>query len=146
MQSYNPLDALVVAAGALMESLDAPVDSIDPGLGRLLERLATSVRLVLVVDVPDAAFPGWKTRLAPVLASFEHVVTRDDLGAPLPGDGAFEAILDLLEVPPDEIGWIDDDPATLHAAATVGFRTFEAGPADILADELEPHLNTIPGE
>lgn len=146
MQSYNPLDALVVVVGGvLVDRIEDAPGGLDPELLRLFERLSASVRVVALVDAaPDGADPP-RDALEAALAGLETVMMLGELGLRLPDEDAFDAVLDLVEMPPDEIGWIDADPASLHAAASIGFRTFEAGDAPTLADELEPHLNTIPG-
>jgi len=145
VQSYNPLDALVVVVGGVLtDRLDRGPEGFDPALVRLFERLSASVRVVALIDAP-VELPVARDAIEHALGAFEAVLVLGDHGLALPDEAAFDTVLDLLEIPPGEIGWIDAGAASLHAAAAIGFRTFEAGDAATLADELEPHLNTIPG-
>ncbi len=115
-----------------------------PGIVELLERLATSVRLVALTNATPVHAAVWRDRYAGVLALFDHVLFSCQIGAVKPDEAAFDAVMDRLEVPPDEIGYVDDDVECVYAASAFGFRAFEAGNADAISDDLDPHINLVP--
>jgi putative hydrolase of the HAD superfamily len=68
---------------------------------------------------------------------FDAVVFSNEVGAIKPEPRIFEIALERMELPASEILFVDDSPANLKAAATLGFQTHLFGGEEELVWQLE---------
>jgi len=112
---------------AILEAIE-PVD----GAGSLLERLAARRRLGLLTDGPERTQRDKLRRLGWTDA-FDAVVVTGGIDAPKPAPGSFVALADALDVPPESVVYVGDDPdRDVDGAATAGMVpvqvTYDDGP------------------
>jgi putative hydrolase of the HAD superfamily len=136
---------------ALAQGIDADPLGFLSGLGReddqreaVVERAlavkATGVRTALVTNNVAEFGKAWRTMI-PVDDLFDTIVDSCETGVRKPNPAIFRIALDALDVEPEQAVFLDDHPANVAAAATVGIRGIVVGEDRLAAfDELEKLL------
>ena len=122
-------------AGALTRAYrEAVAEAMEPvaGAEELLSTLAGRYRLGLLTDGPERTQRDKLRRLGWTDA-FDAVVVTGGIDAPKPAPGSFVALADALDVPPESVVYVGDDPdRDVDGAATAGMVpvqvTYDDGP------------------
>ncbi len=108
-----------VLARTYREAIEDDLEPV-PGVEELLSDLRERYRLGLLTDGPNRAQYGkleelgWRDR-------FDAVVVTGDLPAGKPDPRAFERVVDDLDVPPENVVFVGDNPeADIEGAAAAG--------------------------
>jgi len=97
-----------------------------PGVARLVDRLATRVRLGIVTTT-------WRSNVEIVLRaskladSFEFVIAKEDVRNPKPDPEGYRMAVDRLGLPLSEVIALEDSPTGLEAARSAGLKTIAIG-------------------
>jgi putative hydrolase of the HAD superfamily len=92
------------------------------------------VRLALLSNAPHEVAAA--VRADPALAIFDHLSFSAELGVVKPDPAAFRAVLEMLDLAPGEVLFIDDRPENVAAAIETGMRAVRFSSAERLADTL----------
>lgn len=139
--------ALTRAYRAAVGEAMAPVD----GAAETIEKFRERYRVGLLTDGPDRTQRdklrrlGWRD-------CFDAVVVTGAVGAPKPDAAAFASLCDALDVAPEEVAYVGDDPdRDVTGAAAAGLLavqvTYDGGPAvhpDADASLSREELSTLP--
>ena len=136
------LDALAPGAGAHFGNVeDSPVRKLwpRPEMTDRVTRIRKSGVLTALCTNNIAEFrPIWTARMeCDVL--FDHVVDSSAVGKRKPEPRIYEHMLELLELPAQNVIFVDDMQANLDAAAALGYQTLLVGEDDahfVILDQL----------
>nr|WP_218644866.1 HAD family hydrolase [Natronomonas gomsonensis] len=125
----------------------APVD----GAAETVEWLRERYRVGLLTDGPDRTQRDKLRRLG-WTDSFDQTLVTGALGAPKPDAAAFASLCDALDVAPEEVAYVGDDPdRDVAGAAAAGLLavqvTYDGGPAvhpDADASLSRDEISTLP--
>ncbi len=93
-----------------------------PGIEPLLEELRQSSRLVVLTNTNEIHSKEWRIRYADILTYFERVFASHEIGARKPDPEAFQIVLDYLNIDPQKVAFIDDNPENVRGAEAVGIK------------------------
>lgn len=79
----------------------------------------------------------------PFFEWFEDIIISGEVGLVKPDPLIFNLLLDRVRRPAADCLLIDDSPANIEAANSLGFQTILVGSPDKLAASLQPYLNGI---
>jgi putative hydrolase of the HAD superfamily len=158
-ETREPIFAAILDAGdptavarRYRETIEADLESL-PGVEPLLADLGERYRLGLLTDGPARAQYGkldelgWRDR-------FDAVVVTGELPAGKPDPRAFERVLTALDVDPEEVVFVGDNPeADVEGAGALGIRAVQvledgstpsrAADATVRADSLAADLREL---
>jgi 2-haloacid dehalogenase len=107
-----------------------------PGTVEVLAELrATGIRLVGLSNWSAAMFPVARQRFD-FLTWFEGIVISGDVGVNKPDRRIYDHLVERFGIEPAEALFIDDSPANVDAATTLGFRTILFTNATALRTDL----------
>lgn len=111
----------------------------DPVVERIRRLRADGLKTGLLTNNVKE-FAGWRD-LVPVDELFDVVVDSSEVGMRKPGPAIYRHTLDLLDLPADQVIFLDDHPANVAGAQAVGMTALLVGsdPQEAL-DELDALL------
>jgi HAD superfamily hydrolase (TIGR01509 family) len=105
----------------------------DPAVVALAQQLKPRVPLALLSNNSQLVREGLEARYPEVMALFRPSLFSADAGRLKPDPGLFHTLLDLLAQPPARTFYVDDDPATVAAAAALGLDAHRFSTPELLA-------------
>lgn len=94
-----------------------------PGIEQLLQDLKKHYRLVALTNTNEIHAKKWRIICAPLLQYFEKVFSSYEIHARKPERKAYETVLEYLDLSPDEVIYIDDNPEYVRAAAAMNIKS-----------------------
>jgi epoxide hydrolase-like predicted phosphatase len=88
-----------------------------PGIERLLQDLKNKYRLVALTNTNEIHARKWRSMCAPILRYFEKVFSSHEIHARKPEREAYDIVLKYLGLSPEEVIFLDDNPAYVSAAS-----------------------------
>jgi epoxide hydrolase-like predicted phosphatase len=114
-------------------------DSLDTELIDLIRWLkAQGIRVGLLSN--DALSLREKLQLLEIADLFDPLIISADIGVMKPAPQAYQAVLDLLDLPPEQVLFIDDLPNNVAGANAVGIQGILYQPGMNLRQVLETKL------
>jgi epoxide hydrolase-like predicted phosphatase len=113
-------------------------EAINPGVIELIHRLRTHLKTAILSNSPPGLvqwLDDWGIR-----ELFDTVFCSGDEGLAKPDPAAFEAVLQRLDVAPEEALFVDDTNEHVLAARTLGLRAIPFTTTEELAEELRDFL------
>jgi len=108
-----------------------------PGVGALLESLATSFPLYAFSNTNVAHRAFWQARYAKLLQPFSQIFCSCDLGARKPSADAFLAVSRRIGIVPGRIVFFDDHPQNVRGAREAGLLAHEVHSAGDIRAALQ---------
>lgn len=93
---------------------------ITPGIEQVLAQLKPKYRLVGLSNTNSIHTGMWKREYPRIPAYFEKFFCSHELGCRKPDVEAFRIVLDYLQLPPQEVIFIDDNRTNVDAAVHLG--------------------------
>lgn len=116
-------------------------DSLDTELIDLIRSLkAEGVRVGLLSN--DSLSLREKLTLLEIADLFDPLVISADIGIMKPAPQAYRAVLDLMNLPPEQVLFVDDMPDNIAGANAVGMQGILYQPGMNLRQVLESRLGT----
>ena len=94
-----------------------------PGIEELLHDLQEDYRLVALTNTNEIHAEKWQIVCRPLLHYFEKVFSSHEIHARKPERNAYEIVLKYLDLAPDEVIFLDDNPEYVRAAADLQIKT-----------------------
>jgi putative hydrolase of the HAD superfamily len=94
-----------------------------PGIDHLLSQLRQQYQLVALTNTNSIHSLVWKEKYASTLRYFQHVFSSHELQARKPEAPAYQCVLDYLQVAPQQVVFLDDNPDNITGAAQLGLAT-----------------------
>jgi epoxide hydrolase-like predicted phosphatase len=88
-----------------------------PGIEELLQDLKTRYRLVALTNTNEIHAKKWRVMCRPILHYFEKVFSSHEIHARKPERRSYETVLEYLDLGPDEVIFLDDNPEFVSAAS-----------------------------
>lgn len=108
------------------------------GIAPLLTAARKNLRLVALTNTNAPHAQRWQALYADTLKVFEQVFMSHEIGLRKPDPRCFQAVLDYLNLPPEEVVFVDDTPGHVEAAVSMGMRGIVAvSPSQIARDLRE---------
>ena len=77
---------------------------------------------------------AWRARYADALDHFEEIYVSSTIGLRKPDQQAFEYVADAMQLAPEQILFLDDNPENIRGAEASGLNTVQTrGEAEVLA-------------
>ena len=96
----------------------------DPDVVALVRRLRRRLPVALLTNNSDLVRSGLEARHAEVMELFRPRLFSADAGLLKPDPRLFRTLLDLLDLPPQQVTYVDDEPACVDAAASLGMQAW----------------------
>ena len=93
-----------------------------PGVRSCILRLKPHLPLYVLTNTNAVHAAEWRSRHADLLQHFEHVFVSSEMGCRKPDAAVYQAVVAAIAVPPEQIVFMDDDPANVQGAAAVGLQ------------------------
>ena len=145
-EAHQALKELALAQGidrdplAFLAGLGKEDDQRGDVVERALQIKASGVRTALVTNNVAEFGKAWRTMI-PVDDLFDTVVDSCETGVRKPNPAIFRLALEALDVGPEQAVFLDDHPANVAAAESVGITGIVVGEDRLAAfDELETLL------
>lgn len=91
-----------------------------PGAAEMVTELAKTVRLVCLTNTCKVHADIWRLGCGDLFKSFDRVFCSYEMGVRKPEREAFEAVLDWLALPPENVAFVDDRVENVCAANKLG--------------------------
>ncbi|UCG29803.1 MAG: HAD family phosphatase [candidate division WOR-3 bacterium] len=109
---------------------------IVPGIEKLLRDLKQHYRLVALTNTNEIHARRWRVVCAPLLHHFEKVFSSHKIHARKPERKAYEIVLEYLNLAPDEVIFLDDNPQFVRAAADMHIKSIQVISFKQMVEEL----------
>lgn len=96
-----------------------------PGIEELLHDLQGDYRLVALTNTNEIHATKWQIVCRPLLHYFEKVFSSHEIHARKPERKAYEIVLEYLNLAPDEVIFLDDNPEFVRAAADMQIKSIQ---------------------
>lgn len=90
---------------------------IVPGIKDLLQQLRLKYRLVVLTNTNEIHAKQWKIKYAPLFSYFERVFSSYEIHARKPEKEAYNTVLNYLQLHPENVIFLDDNPDYVQAAS-----------------------------
>lgn len=107
-----------------------------PGVPKLIEQLATSYRLMVLSNTNALHFQHM-LELLPVLGRFERYFLSFEIGASKPDPAIYKHVMENIDVPPQEVLFIDDLEQNIKGAKDARMNGIVFQGVESLRDELK---------
>lgn len=94
-----------------------------PGIKELLQNLQRDYRLVALTNTNEIHARQWRIICVPLLHYFEKVFSSHEIHARKPERKAYEIVLEYLDLAPEEVIFLDDNPEFVRAAADLQIKS-----------------------
>ncbi|MFU8781121.1 MAG: HAD family hydrolase [Kiritimatiellia bacterium] len=128
---------LTIAPDALQMEFQRIVGQWYPHTPELLETLRKSYRLGCLSNTNPLHIEALRQR-GPHLDLLHDCFMSHEIGYMKPDPEAYDAVLEVWQIRPNQILFIDDRPENVEAAAKAGMQAFEAHGPDAVAAVLHP--------
>lgn len=108
-----------------------------PGINELLPNLKLRYRVAAFSNTNILHAPVWQVRYAETLRHFEKVYTSHEIGARKPEPEAFERVLSHMNLRPQEVLFLDDNPDNVAAASRLGMGVIHVTSAEVMMQKLK---------
>lgn len=106
-----------------------------PNAETLLDNLASHYRLVCLSNTNPVHFDDF-LRHQPLMSCFHHAYLSHQTGVLKPDAEAFHQVIRDLDLQPDEILFLDDNPGNITAASDIGIHSVQVHALDGVLDAL----------
>ncbi len=107
-----------------------------PGIEELLQDLKTHYRLVALTNTNEIHAKKWRIICAPLLHFFEKVFSSHEIHARKPERRAYKIVLEYLDLGPDEVIFLDDNPEFVSAAAAMNIESIHVKSFKQMVEDL----------
>ena len=105
-----------------------------PSVQEKLVELKGTLPLFAFTNTNPTHEAAWRARYAPAMAHFEEIYVSSSIGLRKPDQEAFEWVTDAMQLPPEEILFLDDNPENIAGAERSGLTTVQTrGEDEVLA-------------
>lgn len=115
---------------------NAILPEVIPAMSELVERLASKYRLMVLSNTNELHFPHM-IEMLPVSRHFERCFLSFEIGALKPDPAIYRSVLSHIDVPADQMLFIDDVKENIHAARNAGMSGIVFRGVGALLEELE---------
>jgi epoxide hydrolase-like predicted phosphatase len=95
------------------------------GIEELLQNLKKRYRLIALTNTNEIHARKWRILCVPLLQYFEKVFSSHEIHARKPERKAYEIVLGYLDLGPQEVIFLDDNPAFVRAAAAMQIKSIQ---------------------
>jgi putative hydrolase of the HAD superfamily len=105
-----------------------------PGVQQKLTELNGNLPLFAFTNTNPTHEAAWRARYSDALGHFEEIYVSSTIGLRKPDQAAFEWVADAMQLSPEEILFLDDNPENVAGAIRSGLTTVQTrGEAEVLA-------------
>ncbi len=105
-----------------------------PGVQQKLVELKDTLPLFAFTNTNPTHEAEWRARYAEAMVHFEEIYVSSTIGLRKPDQAAFEWVADAMNLAPEEILFLDDNPENIDGAERSGLTTVQTrGEAEVLA-------------
>ena len=103
----------------------------------LLKKFSTLYRIVALSNTNEIHVPMWHEMCTPILPYFEKIFPSNEIGFRKPEHGAYQCVLDYLQLLPEEIVFLDDNYENIVTAEHIGMKTIHVNSYKQMVKELK---------
>ncbi|UCD06666.1 MAG: HAD family phosphatase [candidate division WOR-3 bacterium] len=107
-----------------------------PGIEELLSDLQDDYRLVALTNTNEIHARKWQIICRPLLHYFEKVFSSHEIHARKPERKAYEIVLKYLDLAPDDVIFLDDNPQFVRAAAELQIKAIQVNSFKQMVSDL----------